>query len=212
VYFVPGFVYFVLLNSIGTQSVLRNTKNTRINFLEVAMQIQNKPQIISALAEKVDAFNNCIAAMNKEEFEATPNGKWSAGQNLDHLIRSIKPLQLAYGLPKIALTILFGKTNRPSRTYDELVTKYKTKLAAGGKASGPFIPPAIRFEKKDELIKRYAEQKQKLIKKIEKQSEADLDKYILPHPLLGKVTLREMLYFTIHHNEHHLELLKGRLA
>ena len=175
------------------------------------MQIHDKPQIISALSEKVDAFNNYISPLNKEQFEATPNGKWSAGQNLDHLIRAIKPLQLAYSLPKFALTILFGKTtNRPSRNYDEVVTKYKTKLAAGGKASGPFIPPTIKFEKKDELIKKYDEQKQKLISKIEKQAEADLDKYILPHPLLGKVTLREMLYFTIHHNEHHLNLLIDR--
>ena len=176
------------------------------------MQIHDKPQIISALSEKVDALNNYIVPLNKDQFEATPNGKWSAGQNLDHLIRAIKPLQLAYSLPKFALNILFGKTNRPSRTYDDLVTKYKTKLASGGKASGPFIPPIIRFEKKDELIKKYANQKQKLISKIEKQSEADLDKFILPHPLLGKVTLREMLYFTIHHNEHHLDLLKNRTA
>lgn len=176
------------------------------------MQIHDKSQIISALTEKVDAFNNYIAPLNKEQFEATPHGKWSAGQNLDHLIRAIKPLQLAYGLPKFALNILFGKTNRPSRTYDELIMKYKTKLATGGKASGPFIPPIIRFEKKDELMKKYTDQKQKLITKIEKQSETDLDKYILPHPLLGKVTLREMLYFTIHHNEHHLELLKNRTS
>src|SRR6187401_366405 len=116
------------------------------------MQIHDKSQIISALNEKVDAFNNYINSLNKEQFESTPDGKWSAGQNLDHLIRAIKPLQLAYGLPKFVLTILFGRTNRPSRTYDELVTKYKTKLAAGGKASGPFIPPVIRFEQKAELI------------------------------------------------------------
>jgi len=174
------------------------------------MHIHDKPQIISALTEKVDEFNNYISSLYKEQFEATPNGKWSAGQDLDHLIRAIKPLQLAYSLPKFALTILFGKTNRPSKTYDEVVTKYKTKLAAGGRASGPFIPPTIKFEKKDELIKKYHQQKQKLISKIEKQSETDLDKYILPHPLLGKVTLREMLYFTIHHNEHHLNLLIDR--
>lgn len=174
------------------------------------MQIQDKPGIISALSEKVDAFNDYIAPLNKEQFEATPNGKWSAGQNLDHLIRAIKPLQLAYSLPKFVLRILLGKTNRPSKTYDELVAKYKAKLGAGGRASGPFIPPFIGFEKKEELIKKYTEQKQKLIAKIEKQSEKDLDIYILPHPLLGKVTLREMLYFTIHHNEHHLELLKKR--
>jgi G:T/U-mismatch repair DNA glycosylase len=174
------------------------------------MQIHNKPQIISALNEKIDIFNSYILSLNQVQFVATPNGKWSAGQNLDHLIRAIKPLQLAYGLPKFALLILFGKTNRPSRTYEELVTKYKTKLLAGGKASGPFIPPTINFEKRENLIKKYNEQKQKLIARIEKQSEKDLDVYILPHPLLGKVTLREMLYFTIHHNEHHLELLKSR--
>ena len=175
------------------------------------MQIQDKSQIIAALHEKVDAFNEYIEPLNKEQFESTPNGKWSAGQNLDHLIRAIKPLQLAYGLPKIALLILFGRTNRPSKTFDELVTKYKTKLAAGGKASGPFIPPVIKIEKKVELIRKYREQKQKLIAKIEIQKEKDLDTYILPHPLLGKVTLREMLFFTIHHNEHHLELLKKRI-
>jgi hypothetical protein len=176
------------------------------------MPIQDKSQIIAALTEKINAFNSYIEPLTKEQFEAAPNGKWSAGQNLDHLIRAIKPLQLAYGFPKFVLNVLFGKTNRPSRTYDELVTKYKTKLAAGGKASGPFIPPMIRFDKKNELIQKYSLQRQKLISKIEKQSEPDLDKYILPHPLLGKVTLREMLYFTIYHNEHHLELLKSRGA
>jgi hypothetical protein len=176
------------------------------------MQIHDKPQIIDALNENVDTFNKYIALLNKEQFESSPNGKRSAGQNLDHLIRAMKPLQVAYSLPKFALAILFGKTNRPSRTYDELVMKYKANLTAGGKASGLFIPPAISFEKKDSLIKKYEKQKQKLIAKIEKQSEADLDKYIIPHPLLGKLTLREMLYFTIHHNEHHLELLKSRAA
>jgi hypothetical protein len=92
------------------------------------MQIQNKPQIISALNENVDAFNNYITPLNKEQFETSSDGKWSAGQNLDHLIRAIKPLQLAYGLPKFALRLLFGKTNRPSKTYDELVAKYKQNL------------------------------------------------------------------------------------
>ena len=179
--------------------------------IKCIMQIHDKPQIIAALHEKVAEFNNYISSLNKEQFEVSPNGKWSAGQNLDHLIRAIKPLQHAYRLPKFVLAILFGKTNRPSRSYDELVTKYKAKLTAGGKASSPFIPPVVSFEKKDGLIKKYGAQKRKLIAKIERQSEADLDKYILPHPLLGKLTLREMLYFTIHHNEHHLELLKKRM-
>jgi hypothetical protein len=174
------------------------------------MGIHNKQEIIAGLDEKINAFNGYAKQLNKEQFETMPANKWSAGQNLDHLIRAIKPLQLAYSLPKFMLRMMFGKANRPSKTYDELVAKYKAKLAAGGKASGPFIPPVITFDTKEKLINRYISQKEKLNKKIEKQSETDLDKYILPHPLLGKVTMREMLFFTIYHNEHHLNLLKSR--
>jgi len=174
------------------------------------MPVQNKEEIIIALNEKIDTFNHFISPLNKEEFEATPNGKWSAGQNLDHLIRAIKPLQLAYRLPKFFLKLSFGLTNRPSRSYEQLVEKYKYKLSQGGKASSRFIPPVILFENKTSLLKVYERQKQNLIKKVRKQKENDFDKYILPHPLLGKLTLREMLFFTIYHNQHHLESLQQR--
>jgi hypothetical protein len=105
---------------------------------------------------------------------------------------------------------MFGNANRPSKTYDELVEKYNSKLLIGGRASGPFVPKTISFEQKELLLEKYYKHKEKLISKITKISEEDLDKYILPHPLLGKITLREMLFFTIHHNVHHLELLKAR--
>ncbi len=41
------------------------------------------------------------------------------------------------------------------------------------------------------------------MKRVDSFSEAQLDALILPHPLLGKLTLREMLYFTIYHVQHH---------
>jgi hypothetical protein len=174
------------------------------------MPIYNKQEIIRALDEKITAFNDFIMRLDKPSFEATPNDKWSAGQNLDHLIKAIQPLQPAYGLPKFILRLLFGKANRPCRSYEEVVSKYKAKLAAGGRASGRFIPPVILFEQKETLISKYARQKEKLFRKIERHTEEALDQYILPHPLLGKLTLREMLFFTVYHNEHHLELLKQR--
>jgi len=43
-------------------------------------------------------------------------------------------------------------------------------------------------------------------------SEEDLDKLILPHPLLGKLTLREMMYFTIYHVQHHQRIVERNLA
>ena len=174
------------------------------------MSIYNKNEIVEALDKKVNAFNEFILPLNKEQFENTKDGKWSAGQNLDHLILSIKPLQPAYCLPGFILRSLFGKANRPSRSYEAVVEKYKSKLAAGGKASGRFIPKVILLNEKDSLVKKYERQKESLIKKIKKQSEEKLDNYILPHPLLGKITLREMLFFTIYHNEHHLQIVTLR--
>jgi DinB superfamily len=168
----------------------------------------NKPEIIAALNKHVDLFNQHIASLNKEQFESAPVGKWSAGQNLEHLYRSIKPLNQAYALPGFILKMMFGKTNRPSKTFDELAAKYKSKLAVGGRASGRFVPPVVLFSDKECLIKKYNHQKEKLIQKINSWSEEKLDLFILPHPLLGKITLREMLYFTTYHNTHHLEIVQ----
>lgn len=174
------------------------------------MIIQTKNEIINALDEKVSSFNEFIHPMGREEFENAPEGKWSAGQNLDHLIRSVRPLLLAYSLPRFILKTVFGKTNRTSRSYDGLVNKYKEKLGKGGRARGPFIPPVISFNQKQTLLEKYKSYKERLISKVKKYKEEDLDYYVLPHPLLGKITLREMLFFTIHHNEHHLEILQSR--
>ena len=48
----------------------------------------------------------------------------------------------------------------------------------------------------------------KFSKRIDQWSESSLDRFKLLHPLLGRLTLREMLFFTIFHNEHHLRAMK----
>jgi uncharacterized damage-inducible protein DinB len=112
------------------------------------------------------------------------------------------------GLPKFLLTIRFGSRNRPERTYDDLVAKYHEKLEAGGQASSAFIPPNIEIEQKDQLLPHYEAEKIRLIKVLQKWSEKQLSTNIAPHPLLGKCTVRELLYFTIYHNYHHLDSIK----
>ena len=41
-----------------------------------------------------------------------------------------------------------------------------------------------------------------------KFSVSDLDTYLLPHPLLGKMTIREISLWTAYHTEHHYKILK----
>jgi len=38
-----------------------------------------------------------------------------------------------------------------------------------------------------------------------------LDSRYLPHPLLGKLVAREMMYFIIHHTKHHLDSLDRKV-
>ena len=37
-----------------------------------------------------------------------------------------------------------------------------------------------------------------------------LDRYRLPHPLIGKLTLRELLLWTLYHNAHHVQRIAER--
>lgn len=176
------------------------------------MEIQVKEQLIAAIGQQFDAFAGLIRQWPDADFEAMPQGKWSAGQQLDHLIRSVKPVNLAFRLPGWLLRMVFGKPNRPSRTYDVLVEKYQQKLNNGGVAPGAFVPPAIPLARKEQLLGVYREQEERLLKSVKHWQDADLDRFLLPHPLLGKLTLREMLFFTIYHTGHHQRLLEQRVV
>jgi hypothetical protein len=171
----------------------------------------NKPKIIQILHEKHQAFIAYIQTLSAEEFLYAPTNKWTAAQQLDHIHKSVKPLTQAMGYPKFIPRLLFGKANRPSKTYEELINRYNQKLALGGRASGRFVPPIISVSQKDALIKLILASVNKLCKRIEKFNETALDNLILPHPLLGKITIREMLYFTAYHVEHHENIIKRDL-
>jgi DinB superfamily len=171
--------------------------------------MKTKAIIQQELSAAFTAVADHLRAYDAAQFEATPDGKWSGGQQLDHLIRAVRPLNLAFGLPRFIFRF-WGKPNRPSRSFEALVQRYKDKLAAGGRASGPFIPPVISFGQKEELVKKYQQAGEKLVKQLDRWSEQQLDSYLLPHPLLGKISVREMMYFTIYHNQHHLQQLVER--
>ena len=138
------------------------------------------------------------------------DSKWSASDNVEHLILSVKPLKLAFRLPKFIL-LYFGKPNRPIRTYDELVKKYLEKLNSGGRATSAFVPKSNHKDKRL-LLENFKQLNQGFIKSLTKWNDADLDRYLIPHPLLGKLYVREMLYFTIYHTQHHLRAIESCVA
>ena len=166
------------------------------------MRAMNKGELQQNLVKHYAGFVEYINSMSQDEVNISYNGKWSPVKQVDHLVRSVAPVRLALTIPSFILRIFFGSANRPSRKYDELVAKYHAKLQAGGRASGRFLPDK-KPKQALKLTTQLTHLIQSLNQKVESFSEEQLDTLILPHPLLGKLTLREMLYFTIYHVQHH---------
>lgn len=171
-----------------------------------------RPEIQDKLLRNHEILAELIHSLNDRDFLYAENGKWTAGQQLDHIRRSVRALNQALLLPKFVLKLIIGKANRPSKNYEDLVAKYQLKLQAGGRATGAYLPPAISVIQKKKLKVKLLKTVHSLIQKVSHYNEKQLDDYILPHPLLGKLTMREMLYFTIYHAEHHLKITRRNLG
>jgi hypothetical protein len=171
-----------------------------------------REQLATLLKDNHTQFIRQIKGLNDADLCYAPEGKWTAAQQLDHIVRSVSPVNMAMGLPKFILKWKFGVANRPSKSFEGLTEKYTRKLLEGGKASGRFVPSPVTANQKEKLLSQLDGLVKKLCSKTGHHSEEALDKYILPHPLLGKLTLREMLYFTAYHVQHHSVLVEKGLA
>jgi hypothetical protein len=178
------------------------------HFLNHPMQ---KQTIKSHLLESHHSFISYLDTLTEQELQSAKDDKWSAVQQLEHIHLSVQPVGLVFGFPKFLLKLIWGKANRTSLSYDDLVKKYMSKLEKGGKASGRFVPKEVSYERALKLKVVLKNEVEKLVRKLDNFTEDDLDKYVLPHPLLGKLTLREMLCFTIYHVKHHEEIVKRDL-
>lgn len=174
--------------------------------------IHSKDTIAAAILAAANDFQQAFSPANslpENWFVTSPvPGKWTPGQHLDHLIKSVEPLNLAFGwAPRWVLRWRFGKPNRPGRSFDEIVKKYTEKLLVANPVNNPFSSAKIEAGQREKLLQRFENQHVKFAANLKTWAESDLDNYLLPHPLLGKVTLREMLFFTVHHIGHHRQIL-----
>lgn len=167
-------------------------------------------EVTNKLNFSINQLVDTLQLFSSDVFFTRKDDKWSPAEQAQHLVLSVKPLQLAFRLPGFALGIMFGKMNRAQKSYEELLSKYHRKLNEGGKASSPYIPKQLKTgTTPQQVIESLQVAHQHLIKKVNGWKESDLDKYVLPHPLLGKISLREMLYFTDLHILHHQNLIKS---
>lgn len=133
-----------------------------------------------------------------------------------HLAKSVRPVASALRLPRPILGLLFGLALRKGESFAALVDRYHARLAAGGGA-GRFAPRPV--ERPDDpgafratVVGRWRQAEDSLCAAVERWNEKALDRYRMPHPLLGKLTVREMLFFTLYHGVHHARITERRMA
>lgn len=172
----------------------------------------DKEDIVHLLEEKHIALFDYLNSVSTEQWESGPDGKWTVGQHTLHLLQSITPLNTALSMPKFLLRYKFGKSNREVRSYEEIINRYKERLKdAKGKtykgSQNMKIPP---ISERDYLLTRLQVEQKKLQVKTKRIKDNDLDNLVLPHPLMGKMPVRELIMWTAYHVEHHTQTLKDK--
>ena len=95
-----------------------------------------------------------------------PEGKWTTGQQIKHLVQSLDQLNLAMKIPKFMLKSRFGTSNRSTREYSKVVERYKERLASNPNvvapaARGMDIPP---IDSMAELISKLRKGRDQIVK------------------------------------------------
>lgn len=166
-------------------------------------------QITQDLSLHYGNFEQYIRTLSEADYSFAPEGKWNAGQVLEHLVLCVKPLVQVYGMPAEQVEAMFGREVRANRSYQEIHDGYYVQLNKGGKAPNRFEPPASPFADRDKHLEALANLISQLNALIARMPESDLESLLVPHPLLGKLTLKEMLYNAIHHVQHHQAQVAG---
>ena len=166
-------------------------------------------ELIVFLQQKCNGVSQTSLAVSETTFwHKSASEVWSIAENMQHLIQSAVPIVRLLNAPREVLLERFGKPAAPSRSYQEVVAAYQTGLATGAKASGIFLPQIAEGITKEMLQNIFEQTNAALMESIGKWNEAELDQYVIPHPVLGPLTVREMLYFTAYHNQHHHEKIQ----
>lgn len=166
---------------------------------------------LSAEVERLAASFDTPAFFAPQSEDGTP--RWSPAEQVRHLTRSAYPLARAFTLPRFVLLLRFGLTLRRGETYEGVAERYQ-KLLETRPEAGRFAPGPERARRDDarraEIMARFRDSTSRLAGAVARWPERALDRYRLPHPLLGGMSTREILFFTLFHTSHHGRQMERR--
>lgn len=173
-------------------------------------------EILAALERLHTQCDRYLSGFSGEVFAAPQGEKWSPADHVRHLAKSVRAVARGLEMPQWLLLLRFGWHRGGSRSFSKVVAIYHAQLTAGATA-GRFTPsaqpaPTDPDAWREEVLARWRQASVQLHAQIPRWGEGALDRIRLPHPVLGKLTVREMLFFTLYHNAHHVRRVAERAA
>lgn len=177
----------------------------------------DRSALLRALVDAEGAVQEFFASLSPDEMVTRAGDAWSPSEHLMHLNMTTSAIARGLSAPRLMLRLRFGRARTPSRSCEALGADYRAALTAGGKAPPEFVPPRVHDaitpspQLQMDLLARWARVNARLRAALHMWNERSLDRLRLPHPLLGKLTAREMVCFAIYHDYHHIHAAQRRL-
>jgi hypothetical protein len=182
-------------------------------------KIQSLPSVLTS-NELINEFtiakndlNDFYTSIPENIFFSKPENAWSPFENTKHLNTSTSVVSLFLRKELKFLLLLFGQSDS-KKSMQIIIQNYNDKLNSGSGAGvfSPFFATSdIDIDKKKSEINSLLQSLQYLINVLPSWTEDELDSTNIVHPILGILTVREMLYFSLYHLYHHSSKVQIRL-
>lgn len=159
----------------------------------------SRSKILDTLNEEVGLFS--------ERLIGSESRALVGGVPLIYVQQNIDSLSKVLGYPKLLLKVLHGCYHGTSRDFDHVDMKYGKLIETAAADELKTDLGIIQKEEANRFLLQLDRSKQRLIENTEKWGRGMMDHYRLPHPLLGKMTVRETLYVTILEVQYRRKLL-----
>lgn len=165
---------------------------------------------LKELVALTSEYHTLLSELTDEEASLQVDGKWSPDEHIIHLILSLSPILKALKLPKFQLKLMFGSRKRDAYQYTDVKALYEKALSEGLKAPKDYVPKENKFATRQELYDSWLKKTKGFEHYLNKWNQNDLDKVVLPHPALGKLSITELTHFTLIHTRIHLSKIKQK--
>jgi hypothetical protein len=168
-------------------------------------------ELVQALEVRHQEVGDYFLSLSEATFLADTAPKWNPAQHLIHLTRANS--RIAQGFQ--ARDALPNNDSGQAKSYEVVRETY---IAALQQAPSELLEKngaAVQVEansSQQQILEAYRQAAIGLRQAIQTWTEADLDAKAMPHPLLGLLSVREMLEFALYHDLHHLEGVRKTLG